>query len=540
MYWRIGALVAYSIVQGGTTLYLADDSGNVVSLALPTGVTLNSSRKPRFAVFNKMVVMVNSPSRPITIDPDGVCRVLTPRPPSPIPTLSAQSGGTLTGTYKVKQTFRIKDSLGNVVAESGYGPTSASQAVSTEYLRASNLGLSPDDVSSTMLYRNLTNGEVFYPWIELDGNTQTSIQDDLADAELENLAADDRLGSAPDLTNIAEWRSRLFGVDRVNIDNLRWTEAGKPWAWAEVNSSPIPKLGSDSAGITGFAARKEGLIVGRRNIIHQFTGNSNTDFRPVKVTENCGIEVQETVQVYRDVVYWLWKDGVYEMGAGGVIKCVSDGEGGKGQVRKWFTTSDYFNLSEFGQAFAQIIPKRNVYRLFLCSAGSSTIDRFVDFDYKERTWWGPHTITGLTPSCALLRFDDDDVMIPLVGMSSGRFYAEQDTRTDDTATAISLDVIGKRHDAKTPNIDKCFGRMRISTVPQTGGRVTITPYVGEIDAPAASQVRQADLTLSSQEVGRLTDANGAKCVQLEFTEASVGRDTPITGYEIEFHELGRR
>lgn len=529
--------MAYSIAQGGTSLYLLSDLGVAVSLALPTNITLTSSRKPRFAVFDRYVIMVNTPSRPITIDASGVCRVLTPRPPSPQATLSAQSGGTLTGTYQVKQTFRIKDALGNVISESGYGPLSATQAVTSQWLRAADLGLSADDVSSTMLYRNTTLGSVFYPWVELDGNSQTSIQDDMADASLSNLAADDALGSAPDLSNIAEWRGRLFGVDRLNIDNLRWTEAGKMYAWAEANSSPIPKLGSDSAGITGLATRKDGLIVGRRNIIHQFSGNSNRDFRAIKVTENAGIEIQESVIVWRDVVYWLWKDGVYEMGPGGTIVNLSDGNLGRGQVRAWFTTDDYFNRAELDQAFAQIIPSRNVYRLFLCSAGSTTIDRFVDFDFKDRTWWGPHTISGLTPASAFLRFDSDDVMIPLVGMSSGRCYLEQSTRTDDTATAISMEVVTKQHDGGTPNIDKAFLDTTISTVAQTTGRMTVTPAVGELEAPAATQALQVDLTESSSAIGRL---GVGKVAELTFTQATVGQDVKLTGYEIDYHELGAR
>jgi hypothetical protein len=521
--------MAYTIVQAGTSLQLIDNSGTVATLTLPTNVTLSALRKPRFTVFGRYVVMVNSPTRPITIDPFGVVRVLTPRPPTPTPTLSAQSGGSLTGTYQVKQTFRIKDSLGNLISESGFGPLSAAQAVSSQYLRAANLGLSPDDVSSTMLYRNTTGGAVFYPWIELDGNTQTQIQDDLADAGLSVLAAPS-LGSAPDLRLVCEWRNRLWGVDRVNIDNLWRTEAATMYAWT--HSDPVPKVGSDSQGVTALVNRKESLLVGRKNIIHHMTGESTSNFRLVKVTENCGIESQESVAVWNDVVYWLWKDGVYEMSAGGVVKNISDGK-----VRSWFTTDSYFNRAEFDQAFGQILDGRKVYRLFLCSAGSTTIDRFVDYDIIDRTWWGPHTISGLTPASAFVRPTNDDVLVPSVGMSSGRLYHEQATRTDDTATAISMNIVTKQHDGGTPNIDKAFTRTRLHLVPQTGGRATVTPAVGELNAPAATSVLQADLTQDSQELGRL---GVGRVAELTIAEATAGQDAPLTGYEIEFHELGRR
>ena len=523
--------MAFTLIQSGTSLQLLDPLGNIATVSLPTNITLSAVRTPRFAVFEKYVVVVNSPNRPITIDAFGIARVLTPAPPAATPVASAESGGTLSGTYRVKQTYRIKDTFGNIISESGFSAPSNSVSLTTQWLRAASLALSPDAVSSSMLYRTLTTGSVYFPWVELDGNTQTSIQDDLSDAGI-SLVAADALGSAPDLTLIAEWRGRLWGADRVNFDNIYWTETGKMYAWNPANFQPVPKVGSDERGITALIARKEALIIGRQNIIHSMVGNSSSDFRLIKLTDNCGIESQESCANYIDTSYWLWKDGVYELGPSNVVKCISDGK-----VRSWFTTDTYFNRAQFKNAKGQILPGRKVYRLFLCAAGSSTIDRFVDYEIASGTWWGPHTITGLTPTCTLIRPDADDVLVPSVGMSSGRLYQETTTRTDDTATAIDLSIDTKRHDLGTPTVQKVWKDLTVAQVPLSTGRMTVTPSVGELDAAASTQVLQADLTLGRQRLGRLGMGMSAK---LNFREATVGQDVKLLGYEIDVHEAGDR
>jgi len=261
------------------------------------------------------------------------------------------------------------------------------------------------------------------------------------------------------------------------------------------------------------------------------TGTANTNFRLVKITENCGFEGQESVAVYQDVIYWLWKDGVYEMGPGGVVKCISDGK-----VRNWFTSDTYFNRAKFSIAAAQIIPDRKVYRLFLCAAGSSTLDRFVDYDISNGSWWGPHTVSGLSPACTLTRPDADDVLIPTVGMSSGRLFHEQATRTDDTATAIDFDVTTKRHSGDTPDIDKLWGQLSILGVAQASGTLTITPSVGDVDIIAGPPFTW-DMTKAREQLRRLGTGKHAR---LNFRQNTVGVNAVLSGYECEWHELGQR
>ncbi len=525
--------MAFTVVQSGTVIELYDSLGNHGVVTLPTGITLSASRTPRFALFQRQVVMVNSPSRPLLVNGDATATVLAPRPPISAPVLSGQAGGALSGTYLVKQTYVIKDAVGNIIAESGFGPVSNSVTIAGQYLRAASLPLSPDTVSATRLYRTATGGAVFFHWLDLDGNTQTSVQDDLADAGLSVVAAPD-LASPPDLSLIASWRGRLWGADKELVDELRFSETGTSWAWPLENMIPIPKIGSDSRGITALMTRKDALAVGRMNQLQQIVGNdANSVYKPVTITENCGVESQESVAVFLDTAYFLWKDGVYVWDAQGV-RCISDK-----RVRSWFATDDYFNRSKFNVAFGQVNPNTKRYKLFLCSAGSSTIDRWVEYDIVDGTWWGPHKTGAFTPSCALIVSNLSDTLIPMIGSSSGYLFQERAARTDSTATAIDLDVDTKFHDAGTPDIDEAWKDARVTSVAQTSGQVIVTPYVGELEAVAATQALSMDLRKSAQKLGKVGGKAG-KVAKLNFRETTAGQDVQITGYEIDFHELGRR
>ncbi len=525
--------MAYTIIQSGTSLQALDTAGTLYNITLPTGVTLNSALKPRFAIFGRYVVMTNSPTRPITIDGDLVARVLTPDPPVNKPVLSVASGGTLTGTYTgVKQTFVIKDASGNIIAESDYSPAATTTASpSTQYLVASGLSISPDTITGSRLYRPTTGGDgsVLFKWIELDGNTQTSVSDDTPDAGI-SLVAAPTLGSAPDVTLICEWRDRLWGVPRNDIDAVRYTESQTMYAWAASNRIPVPRLGSDFRGITGFIPRREALGVGKRNILQQLTGTSSSDFRVVKLSENLGVESQETMQVFKDTAFWLWKDGVYKWDSDG-IKSISDGK-----VRSWFTTDSYFNRGQFMNAFAQIDPVKNKYRLFLAPAGSSVVSQWVEYDIVDKTWWGPHNTTAFTPTSAVVVSDANDTLVSMLGSSSGFLWQPQDTRTDNIETAISSSFTSKFHDAGTPDIDKFWGELSMVGKVQSAGILSITSKVGYLDAPSGVAFSY-DMTLGRQRLQRL---GTGKMVQLSFAHATAGQQVELYGYELPVHELGRR
>jgi hypothetical protein len=538
--------MAASVVQAGPQLYVVSETGVPTQLTLPTGIVLRQDIAPRWVVFNNYVVLVNTPNQPLIIDSTGTVRLLSPKAPRVAPILSAVSGGALTGTYNgVRVTFVTTDAVGNIISESDYSPASGSQAVSSQFLKASNVDVSSDDVTFRRLYRPTNNGAVLFQWVDLNGNIQTTIQDDLADAGLPTNSAG-LLGTPPRLTLCAEFRQRLFGVGDTDIDHVRFTQTGLQYSWPGQNLLAIPQVGSDVTGINAFIPRREALIVGRRNMLVQITGTGiedatgTADFNVVILSRECGTESNETCKVYRDTGYFLWKDGVYTVSTNN-ITCISNGtpdsQDGKGNVRTWFVSDSYFNRAMFTQAFAVIDPNVPRYRLFLASAGSNVIDSFVDYDINDGTWWGPHKTNLFTPASGFLLYDANDRAFPIIGGADGNMYKEQVTRTDGASTAIVMDVVGKRHNAGEPDLEKYWGELSVLQKSYTLGTLQVISTAGDLTA-SSTIVQNCPQQKSRTRLGRL---GKGKHVQLEIQNSEVGMDVELFGYEIDpVNLIGKR
>lgn len=532
--------MAATVIQAGATLKMLDESGVPTNLVLPTGVVLRMDVPPRWVVNNNYAILVNTPSQPLTVDSAGVVRLLCPKAPRLAATLSAVAGGTLTGSFFNRYTFVTMDANFNIISESDYSPQSNTQALSAQFLKAAGLDLSPDQISRRRLYRTTSNGATLFQWVDVDGNVQTQVQDDLSDAGLSIVGAP-ILGTPPHLTHIAEFRGRLFGVGDLDVDHLRYTEAGLQYSWPDDNVIPIGLVGSDTFGITGLIPRREALGVGRRNWLAQIVGSGtedgtgNIDFDNVILSRECGIESQESVKVFRDVGYFLWKDGVYSWDSNG-LTCVSDGTpDGKGQVRSWFVTDDFFNRDMFYKAFAHIDPDHPHYRLFLCSAGSTEIDTWIEYDINEKTWWGPHSTTLFTPVSAFHRVDANDKTIPLVG-GQAAVYQEQDTRTDGTATPIAMDVITKQFDMGDQDRVKTFGELTMLGEGEQGtGLLTVQTIVGQLGSTTNNPInitktQYFSLGKTRQRLGRIGTGTHA---QMRLTNAQVGQEVVLYGFDID-------
>lgn len=517
----------FTLLQVHNTLKLMAGPTSVATLTLPAGITVSEFLKPRFAVARQLAIVTNSPSRPVTVDASGTVRVLTPLPPASAVTIAGAAGGTLSGTFKVKQTYRIRDAAGNILAESGFGPVSNTTSITSQWLRITNIPLSSDQVTSSMFYRTTSNGAVFFPWYEIDGNTQTTGQDDLSDAALSLFAANN-LGSAPVLANAVEYQGRIWGVDRTAIDELRYSEAGLIYAWPLENSILSPRPGSDLYGITGLLPRREALGIARQNMFAQLTG-SGSDFALLIIDENVGVMSQESIAVWRDTSYFLAHDGVYKWDGNG-LDCVSDGK-----VRSWFNTNRFFDRSKFNVAFAQLDTIRQRYRLFLCSPGSSLIDRWVEYDINEHTWWGPHKTQAFYPSCAFSRTDSSNVIIPTIGSGDGYLWQDQDPSYDNTS-GIDWKVTTKRHDGNDPRTEKVWGRPMLIQVAQPAGSMTVTPLVGELTAPGGPG-KYARLTIPAQ---KLTHLGRGKHAGMIFQNTVPGQNVKLLGYELDFVDTGTR
>ena len=524
--------MSFSLIQAGSNLQTVDDNGVVsLPLTLPSGVSLATTRPARFLLYNQYAILVNTPTRPLTIDSNGVVRVLTPTAPSVAPTLSGVGGGSLSGTYAgVRFTYLVLDGSGNIISESDYSPASNSVTIVTNFLKATPVSVSSDSVSYRRLYRPVTNGATLFYWCDIADNSTTTVQNDIADASL-GVAAAPVLGSAPDLTLIAEFRDRLWGVSRTAVDTLRYTEIGLMYAWPSDNQFPVPVVGADNLGVRALVARRDALGIGKMNQLLAMTGVDDTDFTLVRLSQNLGIVSQESAVVYRDTAFWLWEDGVYQWDDDGIF-CISDGK-----VRSWFATDDYFNRDRFQYAFGYVDPVRNKYRLFLNEAGSTVNVLWVEYDINTKTWWGPHKSHTVLPNCAFTALDSNLVARPTIGTTDGDLYREQDTRTDGTDGIIDLDIVSKRFDVEEPDQDKYWGELSVVGKAQPAGTLDITQTVGELSATATT-AQQWDLTKSRQ---RLNRVGAGKHAQFEFTNSEVDQDAVLFGVEINpVNILGRR
>ena len=526
-------------MQSGTTLSQMTTAGVATTLSLPTGVVLSSARTPRFAVWDREVIMVNSPNTPLAITREGGVRQLAPSAPTSPPNIDGTGAGTLSGTYRVRVSFIVKDLFGNLVAESGLGPISAATTISSEFLLVSNIPISTDSVPTGFLlsrrvYRTTTSGSTYFPWIDVDGNTVTRVQSDMSDASLQLIAAPTDLGEPPNLMLVAEWKKRLWGVGRQDIDTLRYSGASAAYGWPLTNSFIVPPLGSDDRGVTALIRRRDELGVARRNALAKITATSSTfDIRTV--VEGVGVESQDSVVVHMDVAYFLGHSfgqfGVYKWDSGGVTN-ISDGK-----VYDWLNTDTYFNQSRFQYSFGRYNPATNAYELHLAATGASTENRWISVDLETGEFWGPHQTAALTPTCAGQFQDSSDLPLVVVGGSNGFIYKlNQSTYADDTS-AIDFDVDTTFFHGNAPDIQHFWGQPSLlSRIESTPTTLTITPKVGRLDATAGTAI-SADLTLGRERLRRLGVGAFA---QLNLRLNTLNKGCRLFGLEIPWHEVGRR
>src|SRR3990167_3363000 len=437
--------MAVLIAQGASTLYRVDlAAGTLTTLTLPTGVTLATSRKPRFATLNQWVIMVNSPSRNLAIDPEGTVRVLVPEPPTHGPD-PATSGTGLTGDYQYKVSFYVKDTDGNILMESPLSDAYETITLANQGVSLADIPISPDSISGRRIYRTLASGETYYHLVDIDDNVTTTILDTTSDDDLSLLPSLSSTLTAPPgtvpgirLKNIVEWKSRLWAVadDPDYVDTIFFSDTNKIYAWG--NSVIAHPTGQEAQGIVAFAPRRSQLGILKRNGVWLISGTaSSTGIAASQISVHqiesgrAGTLSPDTVVVANDRVYWLGNDGVYGWSDEGVQN-ITDA-----QVAPWFQTDTYFNRTRFPNAFAKWNELRRTYDLHLAATGASTENRWVSFNTMNRTWYGPSLTSAFTPSHATQLVDEDGLPICLLAGTDGVVYTANSTNIRDGAsTAI--------------------------------------------------------------------------------------------------------
>jgi hypothetical protein len=526
----------YLVVAGGS-LYKVSTGGVATALTLPSGVTIDPTKRARMAVMNRFIAVVNAPTQNLLYSAtEDKVYPLTPLPPL-APQLSTPNTGTLSGNYRVRVSFIIKDPAGRVIAESPLGTESQDSGTFTnKKLKVTAIPRSSQpEVTGRRLYRTSTGpGSVYYHWIDLDDNIQTEFEGDESDASLALLPAP-KLGLAPGaarggaLELIVQWRNRFWGKSSLEPDVVYYTEEHLPYAWT--GRIVVPRLGDDERGVTAFLPRRDELGIAKRDALWKVVGSSESDFALVQVLEGAGCLSQETVVVVRDIAYWLGEKGVWAWSADGAKLVSLD------RAHAWFATDLYFNRSRFDRAFAHYNPRTDSYELFLASAGSSVEDRWVSFYPRGERWLGPHKTRAFTPTAAATMEDASDVDQPFVGTADGFLYVGNRSTYRDDTQAIEFRVKTKAHSGNAPDIFHHWGQPAIINRVEPAGTMSVIPYVGQLNAAAGTPFTVALTEMRHTDLPRLGE--GELC-QLEFVKDTVDEAVAIYGYELPFHELGRR
>jgi hypothetical protein len=539
--------MSYVITQGGANLYKVDlTTGVATQLTLPTGVTLSTTRKPRFAVLNQWVVMVNSPSRNLAIDPEGTVRVMIPRAPTHAPTAVAGSSTGLTGAYQFWQSFVVKNSDDELLMESPLSPISKSVTLANTDASLSDLARSLDDITARRVYRTLASGALPYWILDHEGNvgeTTVNATSDATLALLPSLALTTNIstpGTMPGIRFkfIVEWKSRLWAVadDPTLADVLYASETNKIYAWP--NAFVAYPTGQDAQGIVALAPRKNVMGLLKRNGVWQtsaISGGTGVAVSNLSIQQisfdTAGCVAPDSVVCVNDKVYWLGNDGIYEWSDNGIVNVSND------TVRAWFQSDTYFNRSQFSNAFARYNKLRNQYELHLASAGQTTADRWVSFNLSTKRFFGPHQTAAFVPTHASHMVDSNALPISLVGGSDGVIYLANDANyRDGAATAIDFDCYGPFHSMNSPDIKKTWLQLTMQSKIQGAGNLTVTPYVGRLNAVASAAITH-DLTTGRELLRRIGDG---ELLRFRFRQNVVNQGVTLYGYEVPQFEIGRR
>jgi hypothetical protein len=531
----------YYIAQAGSSLQSIEDDGTITTLTLPDGVTIDATKRGRFATLGQRLVFTNAPSINLWIDPlTFEVRPLSTLPPiAPLTSAAGASTG-LTGAYRWWYSYLVKDSDGNVLSESPLSAPSISLTLANQDGDLSNIGISPDPyVNARRVYRSVAGGSIPFESFDLDDNEMTTALDALADASLSLLPSDPALGNPPGsgpgdgLELITAWKDYLWAVSTTfnRRDRLIFCEQFQTYAWPAANFVTATPEGEDEYGITGLAARRDELGILKRNRVLKVVGSSPEDFEVIIVAEGMGCIAPESVVIIRDVAYFLGLDGVYTFGPQGVTPISRD------KVDPWFLTGIYFNRDQFVNAFGGYNQLTDTYDLHLASVGSSVNNRWVSYDIRRQEWLGPHVTSKFTPNSRALLRSDSGAYRPTIGSSDGYLYQmNQSGSADGGDTAIATDWITKWFHGNAPDIEHRWLQPTVFTAPQAAGTLTVTPRVGDLTASNGATMA-VDLT---QDRTKLPRPGIGRLLRLQFTHSTIAQGVEVMGFELPFSEVGRR
>lgn len=535
------------LVQGGTTLYRMTPGGALTTLS--PGVSLFGASTPcRAAILSDYVVIVNGLTYDVYLDAFDVIRPLRLEPPATPPVVAE---GTLTGSswtdgvYQAAVSYKIKDAYGRTIQESALGPagTSAAFTVATS-MALTSVAVSPSsNVNARGIYITAAAGSVFYPWLDIDDNTRTGIEEHYTLTKTGTSALPTvQIGSTPpNFKLVCAWKDRVWGVPRVDVDALRWCEERVFYNWPEENEIIIPLKGTDTTGVNAFIPRRDALGLGRLGALHRITGDSNDTFQRDKIAD-VGVWSQASVVVVQDTAYFLGfsagRFGFYEWSDAGVTP-ISDA-----QVDNWLNSTTYFAKAYFNVCEGRYNIDTDAVEFALTAVDSTVLDRWVSYHVKTRSWYGPHTTAAFTLSAAGTTNTREGVLttsagaqISVFGGTDGYLYKRDSSTANDHDSAVDFNCDLPFLSAGVPDYEKVWGQPTVhSRVETADDTLLITPRVGGLNAVAKISLSHT-LTKGRERLSRLGQG---RYVQLNLRHNVAAKGVRIHGLELPYTVRGRR
>ena len=295
----------------------------------------------------------------------------------------------------------------------------------TEYGRATTAGAVISSITNSGTTATITTATAHgldpLDWVEFSGQTPRAYQGEYqvvttpTSTTFTVVLLEDPGGSASvegtyvDIDYSGNYDPLLIRWANVDPDIGPQPEEWKPEI---TNSAGFIRVKGGSFIVTGFNTRQETLIFTNTALNSlQFLGTSEV-FSVQQISDNINIAGSNVVAEANNVVLWMGHDKFYFYdGRVNTLPC---------SIRQYIFTD--INIEQSSLFFAGTNREFSEVIWFYCSAASSTIDRYVIYNYQEQLWY-----YGTLNRTAW--FDSQVVTSPLA--ASGGYIYEHEVGNDD-------------------------------------------------------------------------------------------------------------
>ena len=216
-----------------------------------------------------------------------------------------------------------------------------------------------------------------------------------------------------------------YGAFTIDPMLIRWSDQENPFVWtpAATNQAGSVRLSHGSEIITAIQARQEIVTFTDQAIYSlQYLGPPAV-WGTQLLGDNISIASANAVALGSGVVFWMGVDKFYAYdGRVQTLDC---------NVRR-YVFSD-FNQDQSAQVFAGTNEGFNEVWWFYCSAGSTTVDKYVIYNYVEKIWYYGSMARTAWLDSGLLNF-------PVAATYYNNIVNHEDG-VDDNATEIPAPIV---------------------------------------------------------------------------------------------------